>query len=191
MVTLTWPPLKIMCCLFALLHGKLHGSVVREPTHTALNSEYGTVFGVPFLFKQSGDGMLDCVSIVDKPVTAAYKVVHFINPECAANRTWSLSSVALTTIPQGLYLRKVHAPIVALRPYAGMQLTPAIPTMKECQHQCQHGHMSVKGKGLVKHMQFHIARAQVKAPCPPCLSSGDIDGACPLRMQRAKTADAH
>ena len=63
---------------------KLHGSVVHEPTHTTLNSKYDTVTGVPMLFRQSRDGMLEYVSNVDMQVTFAYKDVHFINCECAA-----------------------------------------------------------------------------------------------------------
>ena len=153
--------------LFGLLEGKLHGLVVYEPTYTALNSEYGTATGFPMLFKQSGDRTLEYVSNVDKRVTFVCKDVHFINLECAADGTWSLSSEALTTIAQGLYTRKVHAYIVALRLYAGMQPTPAVPRMKEGQHECRYCHMSVKGKDLIQHMAFHIGRGEAKGAMSP------------------------
>ena len=93
--------LKSTCWVFAMLEGKLHGSVVHEPTHVALNSEYGAVTGIPMLFKQSGDGMLEYVSNVEKQVTFAYKDVHFVNPECGADGTCRLSLEALTTIAHG------------------------------------------------------------------------------------------
>ena len=69
--------------------------------------------------------------IAEKQVTFAYKDVHFINPECGADGTWRMSLEALTTIAHGLHTRKVHAPIVALNPYGGMEPAPAVPTMKE------------------------------------------------------------
>ena len=133
--------------------------------------------------------MPEYVSNVEKPVTFAYKDVHFINPECGADGTWRLSFEALTTIAHGLYTRKVHAPIVALNPYGGMEPARAVPTMKEGDHECQYCHMSVKGKDLMQHMAFHIGRGEAKGVCPPCVFCGHNDGAC--RLQKAKTKSAN
>ena len=68
---------------------------------------------------------------MEKQVAFAYKDVHFINHEGGADGTWRLSFEALTTIAHGLYTRKVHAPIVALNRYGGMEPARAVPTMKE------------------------------------------------------------
>ena len=45
--------LKSTCWVFAVSEGKLHGSVVHERTHVALNSEYGAVTGIPMLFNRA------------------------------------------------------------------------------------------------------------------------------------------
>ena len=128
--------------------------------------------------------MLEYVSNVEKRITFAYKDVHFINPEYGADGTWRLSLEALTTIAHGLYTRKVHAAIVALNPYGGMEPAPPVPTMKEGDHECQYCQMSVKGKDLIQHMAVHMCRGEAKGVCPRCPFCGHTDGACCLHKTK-------
>ena len=84
--------LKSTAWVFAVLEGLLHGKRVQEPTHIALNSAYGSVVGVPMRFRADDAAVLQYVSNVDQKVTFAYTDVHFINPECASDGTWSLTA---------------------------------------------------------------------------------------------------
>ena len=82
--------------------------------------------------------MLEYVSNVEKQVTFAYKGVHFINPEPGAEGTLRFSLESLTTVAHKLYTRNVHAPILAMNVYAGMEPACAVRTMKEGDHRCQY-----------------------------------------------------
>ena len=46
--------------VFAVLEGRLNGKPVKEPTHTTLNSAYGSMVGVPMLFRPD-DNVEVCV----------------------------------------------------------------------------------------------------------------------------------
>ena len=111
--------LKSTTWVFAMLEGLLHGEFVREPTHVALNSAYGSVAGVPMRFRADEGGVLQYVSNVDENMTFAYANVHFINPSCAADGTWSVFVEGLTTTDDGLVSRKLHAPVFAFARWCG------------------------------------------------------------------------
>ena len=103
----------------------------------------------------------------------------------------SLPVEGLGTIADALVSRKVHAPVVALRPYEGVEPLPAMPTLKLGDHACQYCHLQVNGKDLMLHMAFHIGRGEAVGVCPLCLFCGHTNGTCRLQMSKARSGDAH
>ena len=183
--------LKSTAYIFAFLEARLQHTPLPEPTHSALNCEYGCVVGIPMHFRPDEEGVLQFVSNAPNvQLSFNYTDVYFINPDLGLDGRWSISKDAVSTIAHGLYTRKVCAPLASLVPYKGIDAFRAVSDLKQGLHQCPYCSMEVNLQNHVQHMAFHIGRGEAVGDHLPCMFCGLTDGLCHLDMSKVQTCKA-